>query len=85
MSRWQNSVSMLPSIMMPCPCGGRMKMTSDDPIRHSNGSEDIAYRCSICRKELVATRIAATGIRPALKSAESFSRQSLSGTPVEST
>jgi hypothetical protein len=50
-------LSALPSILMPCACGGRMQTASARPLVHADGTEDISYRCSICRTELIATRM----------------------------
>jgi hypothetical protein len=49
--------SALPSIMMPCSCGGRMQTASAHPLVNADGTEDISYRCSICETELIATRM----------------------------
>jgi hypothetical protein len=58
MSTWQNRLSALPSLMMPWPCGGRMKIALGSPVvQRPDGTEDLTYRCSGCRIELIATRL----------------------------
>jgi hypothetical protein len=58
MSTWQNRLSALPSLMMPCPCGGRMKIALGRPeVQYRDGIEDTTYRCSGCRIELIATHL----------------------------
>jgi len=49
-------LSALPSLLMPCSCGGRMRMESVYPVVYADGLEDTSYRCSACRTELIATR-----------------------------
>jgi hypothetical protein len=49
-------LSGLLSLLIPCPCGGRMNANSRNSGVHSDGTDDIRYRCSICRIELVATK-----------------------------
>jgi len=56
MARWRCRPSLLPSFIMPCPCGGRMKMVLGEPAIQADGTENLSYRCSICRIELAATR-----------------------------
>ena len=51
-------LSALPSLLMPCSCGGRMQIESLTVV-YADGLEDTSYRCSACRTELIATRKAA--------------------------
>ena len=49
-------LSALPSLLMPCTCGGRMRMEPIYPVVYADGLEDTKYRCSVCRTELIVTR-----------------------------